>query len=256
MPYSFEKDFDEGIFAESPHAGDRNAKEDMDLEHVFVAPINMHSGVDNLPIPDINDVDIFGELPAVDYKSFKCNIGPCKHYTECLVLVPSGPDHDAEDLHECKRWCGRIRTWAEQTDITEVEIYSCTGYEPVQSAAFSDEVSKALAHNIEEAVSVRRHALLAGFDYGICVNGPCENYFEVICRKPNEEEKESVRYCMRLAGLGRLFSLNQSHIDACNSWKPLAFSCKMSDVNERNIKLLEDLRRAMSLRKASGNDAE
>lgn len=261
--YRFENNDDNGIFNEPPvdgeghggrpeevtgAAGDPAAAEDI-LAQDWVPGIQMSLGADGLV--EIHELDgsrsILDPPQPVDALNFICLAGPCKHYTENAQLLISGPAPDADEHVEVGRWCGRVRTWAEQTDLTEMECFACTAYEP---AIHGDPtvIRDAIVRNAQELADVRVQAVQARIQLGICVVGPCEHFVEQIIKTPTEDQKGSYRWCIRLGGLGRLYDLRERPILCCNGWKPVADSSTVAGAAVENNKRLAKYRKQMAER--------
>jgi len=254
MPgFNFDKNENEGIFAkdEDLAAGDPKAAADIDQANQ-VPIVSFIDAEDGLPIPDFGDDEsILTDAPPVNFHNFLCLAGPCKHYTENLKKIPEGPQEDAEEMIEHGRWCGALRTWAEQTDLTELEIYGCSAYEPLVNANSTEDLlllKEMTNKSLTELFTVRNRAAKLKFDYGICVYGPCEHFFELIAKKPNEESKQSYRFCTRLAGLGRLYDLTEHPVVSCSAWRPQSTSENLSNVAVRNMNALNFYRKKIAQR--------
>jgi hypothetical protein len=255
--HGFGEDDDMGIFLDSEEAssGDPALAEDLELEG-YVAPLRSGgSDGDGLAIPDIEDTGVLDPPPAVTTRNFVCMAGPCRHYTENAVLRTQGPGPDAEESIELERWCGRLRTWAEQTDLTELEVFGCSCYEPDPTGDL-DEVRVAVTQTAAQIASVRRRGLEVGARYGICAVGPCEDFIEIVGRKPQDRAgpTKSFRYCTRLAGLGRLRSLLEEPVVACSGWKPRTHSEKVAAMAANNLARLAKYRKVFASRKESTDD--
>lgn len=248
--YNFDEQEDEGIFADDPPsaAGDPNAKADMEMQS-WVPGITLGVGPDGLieMPPDDGSPSVLDAPPPVMIENLICLGGPCKHYTENYRLVPEGPSVDAESNVEAGRWCGKLRTWAEQTDLTEAEVYACTAFTPGNESSPSD-VRKACEQNAKILEEVRLQQIDAKARIGICVAGACEDYFELILKTPSEEQAESRRYCMRLAGLGRLYDLREKPVFACTHWKPVGGGASVGIIAAENIKRINNYRKVMAER--------
>lgn len=247
--HNFDDYEDEGIFADDPPsaAGDPEAKKDMEMQS-WVPSITLGVGPDGLiEMPPEDGASILDSPPPVNTENFICLAGPCKHYTEVYRLVPEGPMVDAEPNVEACRWCGKLRTWAEQTDLTEAEIYACTGFEPGTESSPS-EVRKACEQNAKVLAEVRQQQAEQKSLIGICAAGACEDYFEMIVKVPNEFDMESRRYCQRLAGLGRLYDLREKPMVACTRWKPVGGAAYVGMIAAKNIENINKYRKAMAER--------
>jgi hypothetical protein len=255
--HGFGEDDDMGIFLDSEEAsaGDPALAADLELEG-YVAPVRL-GGIDEegLAIPDVDDEGVLDPPPPVTPRNFVCIAGPCRHYTENAVLRMQGPDPDADEHIEMERWCGRLRTWAEQTDLTELEVFGCSAYEPDQTGDL-EETRIAIAQSAAELASVRRRGLEVGARYGVCVIGPCEDFIEIVGRKPKERSgpTKSLRFCTRLAGLGRLYSLLEEPVVACSGWKPRTHSDKVAAMAANNLARLSKYRKVFASRKESTDD--
>jgi hypothetical protein len=254
MGYKFDDNDDEGIF-DSPEkrgAGDKDAIFDMEQEG-YVEPLVLNADEDGLPVPEIEDVGVLDDPPRVDSTNFLCLGGPCKHYTENLRLEASGPAPDAEDFLATGRWCGRLRTWAEPTDTTELNIFGCTSFVPIMDST-NPEAFKALQQNILEIQQMRAEAVQQDVDLGICIKGPCKNFVEMIVRTPADryvpDKRESRRYCTRLAGLGRLYDLREKPVRACSAWNPIGLTPQLARIAIKNMMDLHQRREDFANRPA------
>jgi hypothetical protein len=259
--FSFDDNDDDGIFEPpivdeggilaDPHevtgaAGDMAAAEDM-LAKNWVPGVQMNIGADGLV--EVVEMDgsksVLDPPPPVDAKNFLCLAGPCRHYTENAQLLQSGPDHDADEHIEVGRWCGFIRTWAEQTDLTELEMFGCNGYEPCRHGDPSV-IRDAVTRNAMELSTVRRQAIDAGVNLGICAVGPCEDFVEMLGRTPTENDQVYYRWCGRLAGLGRLYDLRERPVLCCTGWKPVASSPTVASAAVYNLERIAKYRKQMA----------
>jgi hypothetical protein len=253
--YDFEDADNVGIFLDTEAAshGDPAMQEDLELEgHVEAVRFGMVDG-DGIPVPDVPDRGVLDAPKPVHERNFICIAGPCAHYTECAVLTPSGPAPDAEEHIEMERWCGRLRTWAEQTSLKELEVYGCTCYQPDQAADL-DKTRAALHQSALHIRTMRLRAKEIGTRYGVCAVGPCVDFVELIVRRPkdDDETRRSMRFCTRLQGLGRLHPLREHPVVACSAWKPRSRSEQVGAVAASNWARLEKYRQVFAERQGNG----
>jgi hypothetical protein len=247
--YLFDENDDEGIFGDDPKraAGDPDARADMEAES-FVPGITMAVDADGFVMfPELEgEQSILDPPPAVDIENFIC-LGECRHYTENVSLVFEGPAPDSDQNVEIGRWCGKVRTWAEQTDLTEAEIKGCTAFEPVGHGD-PDRIRRACVQNSLVLAEIRQLEIDQKVNLGICAFGPCESFIEMIVRKPTEEDMESHRWCLRLGGLGRLYSLRERPVMACTGWRPLGNNPQIAAIAAKNIQTIARYRKLMAER--------
>jgi hypothetical protein len=244
-----------GIFLdpEEASAGDRGLQEDLQLEgYVESVRFGLMEG-DDLPVPQIEDRGVLDPPKPIHERNLICLAGPCRHYTECAVLTPSGPDPDADEHIEMERWCGRLRTWAEQTSLKEAEVYGCTCYEPDQAGDL-DQTRAALHQSALQIKTMRLRAKEVGTRYGLCATGPCADFIEMIIRRPKDADdvRRSMRFCTRLQGLGRLHPLREHPVVACSAWNPRARSEQVGAVAASNLARLEKYRQVFAERPDHG----
>lgn len=266
--YNFDDQEDEGIFADDPAAaaGDPDARYDMEQQSWVP---NIALGVDSdglikMP-PDDGQRSILDAPTPVSAENFICLAGPCKHYTENARLVPEGPELGAASNVEVGRWCGRIRTWAEQLDLTEAEIYACNCYEPQESSRLrttwmgvprfikKDKYKEAKARNQKTLAEIAKQEVEEKVFVGICSVGPCKDYAELIVKTPAEELAESRRFCVRLGGLGRLYDLREKPVVVCSGWNPIKRTPAVKKAAIENSKNIEKYRKAMAEREEEEN---
>lgn len=249
--FTFDDDEDEGIFGDSEKlaAGDPIAK--IDIESNDAVPM-LVLGRDDEGFAALLEEDrsILDAPEQVDATNFICLGGPCRHYTENARLVPEGPGLGADENIETGRWCGRVRTWAEQLDLAEAKIYACTAFEPV-SFGDAETVRGALEQNarILASIQAQRHEEQA--DIGLCCRGPCQDFVEMLVRTPTSDDQESRRWCMRLAGAGRLYDLRERPVVACTGWMPRGSSPELAEVARGNIGRIAMCRKVMAERPQS-----
>jgi hypothetical protein len=249
--YHFEDEDNLGIFIDPEVAsnGDPALGEDIALEgYVETVRFATIEG-DDIPVPVVEEVGVLDAPSPVHERNFICLAGPCRHYTETAVLKMSGPAVDAEEPIEMERWCGRLRTWAEQTSLKDVDVFGCSCYEPDQSADL-DKVRAAILQSARHIANMRLRAKEVGTRYGVCAVGPCEDFIEIIIRKPKDEAttRKSMRYCIRLQGLGRLHQLAEEPVIACSAWRPRSRSEQVGAVAASNWARLEGYRRVFAER--------
>lgn len=224
--YQFDDEKDEGIFADEDvlSAGDENLAADLVMEG-WTPSVSCSMAPDGFLDPVVEEKGILDPPPRVDKRNFICLSGPCSYYTENARLVASGTAQDSEEHLEAGRWCGRLRTWAEQVDLTEVEIHGCTAYDPLLPIGLplcdQWEAAETLDQSWRMIKQTRKRAKEAEVEYGVCVAGPCESFVEVLSKGPVDEDLKSRRYCTRLAGLGRLYDLIESPVMGCTGWTPI-----------------------------------
>jgi hypothetical protein len=261
--YRFDEEDDHGIFRgdddEPPTAaaGDPDAAADMMAED-FIPGIIFGMGPDGIPVPEVQDIGILDAPPAVTAQNLLCLAGPCRHYTENVRHFAPAADEGADPHVEIGRWCGRLRTWAEQTTLKELEVFGCTDYEPTSTPHGDTEVSAAFMQNLRELTAMRRKAHEHHFNYGICPVGPCEDFVELICRKPVDRQdpdtRVSHRFCTRLSGLGRLYDLREKPVLACTGWKPKGTGAVITKAAQANRAVIDKYREALANR--STNEEE
>jgi hypothetical protein len=241
--FDFDAEADEGIFSkpEERAAGDPGALvdfEDEDSVPMIVLSLTPEGFVQS----SVDALELAHEPLQVDWRSLVCLAGPCRWYTEQLRPIEVG-----EPEVEVSRWCGRLRTWAEQTRLDEARIYGCSAFDP--SGEFTDEVQAALAQNAAEMANIRREAAEQKAQLGICVAGPCEHFVEVV-RHPmvtNEDiDRESLRFCDHLGGLGRLYDVRERPVYACTAFKPRGTGPLVSAANTKNQRALQAFRNRMA----------
>lgn len=227
-------------------AGDMAAAEDM-LAKAWVPGVQMSVGADGLV--EVVEMDgtrsVLDPPPPVDASNFICLA--CRHYTENAQLLLAGPDPDADEHVEIGRWCGFIGTWAEQTDLTELEVFACNGYEPCRHGD-PTVIRDALTRNATELAAVRLRSIEAGVKLGVCPVGPCEDYIELVGKTPTESDKVYYRWCDRLAGLGRLYDLRERPVLCCTAWKPAATSPTVAAAAVHNLEQIAKYRKQMAER--------
>jgi len=254
--FTFDENDDEGIFANDPSAaaGDPDARIDMEAQH-WVPGLTLGMDEDGLVVmPEMEgEEEFFAPPEPVDIENFICLGGPCKHYTENARLVPEGPTAGAEENVEIGRWCGKIRTWAEQTDLTELKILACTGHEPAIYGSPS-QVRKANEQNARVLAEVRQQIIDQRLFVGVCAIGPCESFVEMIAQKPKQDQAESLRWCTRLGGLGRLYGIREKPVVACSGWHPVGKDPRIGAVAVQNLKKLAEYRKKMAERKTHNDD--
>jgi hypothetical protein len=246
--YSFDDDEDEGIFGDSEKlaAGDPIAKLDIS-EHNAVPMLVLGRDDEGFTAVPEEDKSILDAPERVDATNFICLGGPCRHYTENARLVPQGPGLDAERAIEVGRWCGRVRTWAEQLDLAEAKIYGCTAFEPV-STGDPETLRLALEQNARVLASIQAQRRAEQADIGLCCRGPCQDFVEMLVQVPTEDDRESRRWCLRLAGAGRLYDLRERPIVGCTGWMPRGSSPELAEVARNNAESIKRCRKVMAQR--------
>lgn len=259
--YQFDDEENEGIFADEDvlSAGDENLALDLVMEG-WTPTISCSKDADGFLDPVVEETGILDPPPRVDKKNFICLSGPCAHYTENARLVASGTAQDSEEHLETGRWCGRIRTWAEQVDLTEVEIHGCTAYAPILPVGLPVggwEAEETLNQCWNKIKETRKAAKEAEVEYGVCVSGPCESFVEILSKGPVDEDLKSRRYCTRLAGLGRLYDLRENPVMGCTAWTPIAKvlgNRSIEKTREFNDKVISKARQSMANRPEQGEE--
>jgi len=260
--YRFDDNDDEGIFNEPPvdaeglggdpsnvtgAAGDPDAAEDI-LAKDWVPGIQMTMTPDGLV--EIHQADgsksVLDPPPPVDAENLICLAG-CRHYTANAQLIPSGPEPDAEEHIEMSRWCGAVRTWAYQTDLTEFECFGCSEFDP-DLHADPQVAASAIARNAKVLQETLEQCVEEKVPLGICVVGPCEHYVGQVGKSASSEEKVFYRWCKRLAGDGRLYSLRDRTVLSCTSWKPLTNSPYIGSAAVENIQRMSKYNKQMAER--------
>jgi len=254
--YTFDDQDDEGIFADDYHAaaGDPDAEKDLRMES-WVPGLSLSIDKDGLVEfpPEMDGRNILEPPERVDVEKVLCLGGPCRHYTEVARLIPEGPQMDAEGNVEVGRWCGKIRTWAEQTDLTEANIHGCTAYEPVNYGP-QEIVNRAMSKNLDTLKKVRDQEIEEKVVLGICAIGPCEDFVEMVVETPTEPEWRSRRWCQRLAGAARFFDLSEKPVISCSGWRPLGNNPSLAAVAAANIQYIERCRKSMAERPEEEDD--
>lgn len=255
--YNFDDQEDEGIFADDPAAaaGDPDAKHDMEQQS-WVPNIALGVGPDGLVVmpPDDGQRSILDAPLSVSSENLICLGGPCKHYTENARLVPEGPELGAESNIEVGRWCGRVRTWAEQLDLTEAEIYACNCYDPDSKTNWfrrlfqKDQNKETKSRNQKTLAEIAQQEIDEKVFVGICSVGPCKDYAELIVKTPVEDMAESRRFCIRLGGLGRLCDIREKPVVVCSGWNPIKKTAAVKQAAIENKKNIEKYRKSMAER--------
>jgi len=253
--YNFDDDDDDGIFAdpETLAAGDPEAR--ADIEAASQVPM-LTLGRDEEGFASVMDQDkgVLDAPERVDVSNFICLGGPCRHYTENGRLVPEGPGLGAEENLEVGRWCGRVRTWAEQLDLSEASIYACTGYEPASWG--NEDALAAQAQNTRILKEINDQRLQEKADIGICVRGPCREFVEMLVKSPTGTDRESRRWCVRLGGLGRLYDLSDRPVLTCSGWMPVGSGPELAEVSRKNIERIAQCRSEMAHRLNKETESE
>lgn len=231
---SFWADGEEGIFAnhETAAAGDEDAQHDLEQEDEL-PPLQFVTGPDGLPMPAG-----FQEAPNdhadVSPRSLLCLAG-CKHYVEAVCDLEPG----SEERVTIRR-CRRLRTWAELMDLSEADVWACSGFEP--SAPPTDAaVYSAVQRNAEllDGLHENRPDELRS----VCEAGPCEHYMELIVQGPNDVDQRTMRYCTALAGAARQFDLTVRLVRGCSSWRPMSSSEEVSVAGVASARVLMEQRK-------------
>jgi len=242
--FDFDSEADHGIFdnPEKRAAGDPAALNDFEDDE-SVPKIVLGLTHDGFVQSSVEEFDFTHEPLTVDWRSLICLAGPCRWYTE--LIRPVDP-LEPQEIEVC-RWCGRLRTWAEQTSLNEARVYGCTAFEP--SGEFTPDVAEALEQNIAELRYIRQEADDQKVNLGICVAGPCEHFVEVVrhAMVTNEDiTRESLRFCSHLAGLGRLYDVREYPSYGCTAFKPKGVSPLVSAANTKNRIALQAFRDRMA----------
>jgi hypothetical protein len=243
--YNFDDDEDDGIFAdpEKLAAGDPAAASDI-KQQFEVNAISLGRDQDGFAVVPDAEKSILEAPERVDVSNFICLGGPCRHYTENARLVPEGPAPGAEENIEVGRWCGRVRTWAEQLDLSEAKIYACTSFEPATTA--TDDAIKALGQNFRIIREINEQRRKEEAYIGICGSGPCREFVEMLVKPPTGTDRESRRWCVRLGGLGRLYDLSDRPVVACSGWTPVGSGPALASVALKNIERIAQCRSEMA----------
>jgi hypothetical protein len=246
--YDFDSEADEGIFddPERRAAGDKDALADMQEEGA-VLPVTFKPGEDGIPVPDFEDLDLEGEPISVTWRELLC-LADCRWYTQ--VVQSAGTDAEGGELIEVHRWCGRLRTWAEQTSLDDARVYGCTSFEPDPAGQDPAELAEAIGKNAEELANIRREARQQNVNLGVCAVGPCHDFVEVVrhpvVKSTENIDRESLRYCVRLSGLGRLYDLRKNPVFACNAYRPRGSGPQVAKATVQNAQALEKIRQKMA----------
>jgi hypothetical protein len=256
--FTFDDTDDEGIFGDNPHraAGDPDARADMEAES-WVPGITIALDADGLVVlPELDDdgKSVLDPPPPVSIENFIC-LGDCVHYTENASLVYSGPSIDSDQNVEIGRWCGKIRTWAHQWDLTEADIFACSAFQPCIHGDPKN-IRKACMQNAEVLTEIRELEIKNKVKMGVCPIGPCESFIEMAVKKPMEVDIESHRYCLRLAGNGRLYDLRERPVVACTGWKPVGNNPSIAAVAAKNIQTIAHYRKIIASREVDGEEGE
>jgi hypothetical protein len=254
--YNFDDDEDDGIFSdpEKIAAGDPYAEADIKAA-TQVPMITLGRDADGFTSVMEQEKSILDAPERVDVSNFVCLGGPCRHYTENGRLVPEGPGLGAEENIEVGRWCGRVRTWAEQLDLSEAKIYACTGYEPASWG--NEDALRAQAQNTRILKDINDQRLQEGAQIGICGDGPCKEFVEMLVKAPTGTDRESHRWCVRLGGLGRLYDISDRPVICCSGWMPVGSGPALGEVSRKNIDRIAQCRKEMASRiNKESEDAE
>lgn len=210
--YSFFDDFEdaEGIFANraDPYGsyGDPAAIEDAEAERT-VAPITMINQLDGLPapVPDFDGMKVLTAPSRVSMEEMVCLAGPCKHYIENIVQMGTLPD--GKPFTVLKRYCSRLRTWAELMALDDVDIEACSGHEIEKLDRIAPEVVSRVSRNFNAINALNAKAMATeGHDLGICYRGMCRHYLVLIIKTLDVEGNlvsDKKRFCAALAGAAR-----------------------------------------------------
>lgn len=207
--YSFFEDFDEeGIFVNRKDPvgsyGDKDAIEDLTADRV-VAPITFIQALDGViaPAPSVDVMKILDAPTRVSLAEMVCLAGPCQHYIE--QVVKTGELVDGSPFKTVKRYCSRLRTWAEVMQLDDVNIIACSGHAP--PATTSPVESSRINQSRARLSELNKNAMgIPGHDLGICHSGMCEHYIVVVYQALDENAnwaEDKRRYCLRLAGAAR-----------------------------------------------------
>jgi hypothetical protein len=261
--YEFDQEDDAGIFVGDEEQPPRGAANDPDaaadiLAEEYIPGIAFEMGSDGIPVPEVRDIGILDPPPAVTTRNLICLAGPCRHYTENVRHFAPPADEGADPHVEIGRWCGRLRTWAEQTSLKELEVFGCSEYEPTSAPHGDEEVADAVVQNSREVQHMRGRAKEHDLSYGICSVGPCADFVELICRKPVDRpdptSRVSQRFCTRLAGLGRLYDLREKPVLGCTAWTPRGTGDLVRRAAEANQLVIDKYREALAKRPNNENE--
>jgi len=244
--FTFDDDEDDGIFGDSDKLAACDPVARMDIEaHNEVPMLVLGRDEDGFAMLPDEERSILDAPERVDATNLICLGGPCRHYTENARLVPEGPGLDSEQNIEVGRWCGRVRTWAEQLDLAEAKIYACTAFEPV-SFGEPELVRAALEQNTRILAEIEGQRRNEQADIGLCCRGPCREFVEMLVQVPTEDDRESRRWCLRLAGAGRLYDLRERPVVACTGWMPRGSNPSLAVIAQKNIERIAKCRKAMA----------
>lgn len=245
----FFDDKDEGIFAddEAPVGayGDPDAEQDL-RDEGFVPGLQFGMGPDGIPLPVEMTLPPPGSA-AVVWPRFLCLAGPCRHYIECLQQFQTdGPER------RTRRFCRRLRTWAELMDLANADVWACSAYDPQVLPAVgssADFAAQAVVLNRSRLLEVAERAEANGLFRGRCLDGPCEHVVELLLTYPatgTDQLKRVIRYCPLLAGAARQYEVHERPMYACSAWSPLTRTPAVALAAVENRELLEERRLLMS----------
>lgn len=237
--YNFFDDYDDvhGIFLDRENPigayGDMDAIDDI-LDDETIGPITMGAGADGIPgpCPTFDVMSILGASARVGHEELVCLLGPCKHYTECLV--------QKDGMRVMERYCDAALTWAGQIRLDDTNIYACSAHDPKEA------VNPALVQKNRLQIMRRNEAAAkaVGHTLGICHDGACKHYIVMLTGGLDETGSISTtpkRWCRRLSGAARPHELDPYQpVLACTELTPGI----PTDVLARNEALLLERRKA------------
>lgn len=211
MPEEFDffDDFQDegGIFQDRNNppgaAGDPDAIEDLRAESAAL-PMQGAVAEDGLVAP-APQKDMMGVLLSDVSIEMVCLHGPCKHYTEAVV--------QEGNLQRTIRRCSRIRTWAEQTNLDDVNVLGCSHHET------DHPLHPNVQEKVEEGLAAVADANECNDFLGICHMVSCQHYANILIDKG--EGPEIHRWCLHLGGAAKPFKFtNENPVLACTAAKP------------------------------------
>jgi hypothetical protein len=231
---AFWTDRDEGVFGDpvAQSAGDPDAADDLERD-ALLPPLQFMVGPDGIPMP-AGFVPAANDRNAVHEGTLLCLAG-CRHYVEAVCdLEPGSPERVT------LRYCRLLRTWAELMDLAEADVWACSGYEP--SAPPTDEASYSAIQRNAEVLDGLHENRSAAYR-AICESGPCEHYVELLAQGPNDDEPQTRRFCIALAGAARAFDLCERLVRGCSCWQPRALDENVALAGVSSARVLMEQRK-------------